>query len=146
MIINPDQLKYNDHVVKAEKAAEDGELLKVVKYSPIITATNSLFSPMVIEIYGRMGPQSRKLFNDLTLKLMSTGAGSSFFDSLGKARQYFRARLLIATHRGLAHGFLCRIADILYRRQHINLFQDDSDSIDIGSNNNNPLLIDNAFE
>ena len=30
--------------------------------------------------------------------------------------------------------------DILYRRQHINLFQDDFNSIDIGSSNNNPLL------
>ena len=101
---------------------------------------------MVIELYGKMGSQSRKLFDDLTLKLMSTGAGSSSFPSLGKARQYFRARLLIATNRGLAHGYLCRIADILYRRQHINLFQDDHDSIDIGSSNNNPLLIDDAFE
>ena len=83
----------------------------------------------------KIGTQSRELLHDSTLKLMSTGSGSSSFASLGKARQYYRARLIIAMHRALARSFLFRIADILFRRQHINLSQDDSDSIDSSNNN-----------
>ena len=78
---------------------------------------------------------------------MSTGSGSSF-SSLGKARQYYRARLIIAMHRAPARGFLFRIADILHSRQHINLSQDDSTTSSLSSDsnsNNNPLLIE-AFE
>ena len=78
---------------------------------------------------------------------MSTGSGSSFFSSLGKARQYYRAKLIIAMHRALARGFLTRIADILCRRRHINLSQDDSSVSDVTtSSNNNPFLIDDAFD
>ena len=78
-ITNPEQLKYNNRIIPYQQEAKDSELHKVQKYSHIITASISHFDPMVLEIHGIMGPQSRILFNDLTLKLMSTGSGSSSF-------------------------------------------------------------------
>ena len=148
-IINQNQQKYNSRAVKEGVPAIDREGDKTQKYPADATAANAEFHPFVLELYGTMGPKSRELFNKLTLKVMSTGNGSSRFASLSTVRRYYRANLIIAMHRATAHSFLRRISELISTRQHNSIGQSQDNfqqfPLDNSTLNNNPLLVDDAF-
>ena len=149
-IINPNQQKYNNRVVEPSTPTAEREKEKTIKYSAEAAAANAEFHPFVFGMHGAMGQKARDFFNKLTLKVMSTGNASSRFASLSTVRRYYRASLVIAMHRSIAHSFLKRISDLISTRQHntigqsqdnFQLFPRDNSTL----NNNNPLLVDDAF-
>jgi hypothetical protein len=149
-IINPNQQKYNNHVVEASTPTTEREKEKTVKYLVEATAANAEFYPFVLGLFGAMGQKTREFFNKLTLKVMSTGNGSTRFASLSTVRRYYRANLVIAMHRTIAHSFLKRISDLISTRQHnsIGQSQDNFQLFPLDNSaysNNNPLLVDDAF-
>jgi hypothetical protein len=149
-VVNPNQQKYNNSAVDPNLPAIQREGEKYVKYSSVAANANAELHPFVLSLYGAMGPQTRDFFNKLTLKVMSTGNGSSRFVSLSTVRRYFRANLIIAMHRSTAHSFLKRITDLISTRQHTSIGQSHNNfqifPLDNSTfNNNNPLLVDDAF-
>jgi hypothetical protein len=117
-ITDPRQL----HLSKAipGKAAEMREIHKKQIYGQIYKKAGHMFSPFVIESFGRWGSLAKKTFRAV-MDYMAVH-GSQAFSHLPKSRvvNYWRAKVTMAMHRQACIGVHQRIQSIIQSRQGVN--------------------------
>ena len=116
-ITNPRSIQSKS--ASAGKAAEIREKEKVKHYAEMIESTGSLFSPFVIESFGRWGNHARQLFKSLIERIITNSARSSFHFQKSSIVYYWKAKITMALHRQACTGLHVRINNFIQRKQGI---------------------------
>ena len=114
-VCDPRQLK--SIIPVPGKAAKYREKAKLTHYAKKIESVGGIFSPFVIESFGRWGDAARKVFKGI-LDHMSLHSSNSF-GQFPKAwlSHYWKARITMALHRQACVGMHKRIAAVIRTRQ-----------------------------
>jgi hypothetical protein len=113
-VVDPRSTKFNRvrTPIAAGAAAKDREVYKIKKYQDAFVSQHVVFEPFVLESYGRFGPGTRALFDQVVDRICAVE------DQHAAAYQkpYWKARIVMALHINACHGFKERMDGVLARR------------------------------
>jgi hypothetical protein len=101
------------------KAADTREKQKIAHYGQIYKEAGQIFSPFVLESFGRWGVLARKTFKNIMDHMELHGSQAFFHLPKSRIAHYWRAKITMAMHRQACIGIHRRISSVIQSRQGI---------------------------